>query len=91
MGWPDSIVFNPEGTTIVSTSVAGKDDALVHLWDAATGERKGTLAVHEKRVRSVAFSPDGQTLATASDDGTVLLWDTKTWEPKQTLTKYTGR
>ena len=35
----------------------------------------GTLTGHTSLVSSVAFAPDGQTLASASDEGMVVLWD----------------
>ena len=36
---------------------------------------------HSERVRNVARSPDGNTLASASDDRTVRLWDVALRQP----------
>jgi WD40 repeat protein len=42
----------------------------------ATGQALGQpLSGHTGWVNSVAFTPDGQTLASGSYDGTILLWD----------------
>jgi WD40 repeat protein len=40
---------------------------------------------HAGGVRSLAFSPDGSHLATASSDGTLKVWDVATGQPARTL------
>jgi WD40 repeat protein len=44
---------------------------------------------HTGWVASVAFSPDGKTLATASADKSVKVWDVSTGQVKATLTGHT--
>jgi WD40 repeat protein len=51
---------------------------------------RGTLEGHLDWVSSVAFSPDGNVLASGSSDGTVRLWDTGTGAALQTLKGHSG-
>ena len=66
-------------------TLASGSDRTVKLWDASSGAELQTLGGHLGSVNTVAFSPDGKTLASASSDRTVKLWDASSGAELQTL------
>ena len=60
-------------------------------WDRLANSDWLTLAGHDGRVSSVAFSPDGTRIASASDDKTVRVWDTATGRETLKLTGHSDR
>src|SRR5262249_10685100 len=78
--------FSPDGTRVASTTSAG--DKKIRIADVVTGREIRLLNDGGTQIGSLAFSPDGVHLASASDD-TVKIWDTTTSKMIDTL-KYPG-
>ncbi len=83
-----------EGKAIMALAFADDDtlisagtDAVVHLWDTASGKETQALKDHKGTVKALAVTPDGKTFASA-DAERVLIWDTAS--PKKPLELKTG-
>ena len=79
------ITFSPDGTTIATAEILSEGEKAIRLWDAKTGNHHTTFAnlinPEEKRrlpILSVAFSPDGKTLASTDGSRDIQLWDIDT-------------
>ena len=88
---PRPVVFSPDGRLLACTAAGTTDGAdVVLVWDVVSGERIACLTEQPRFVRSLCFSPCGQTLAIGSDKGTVQVWNVKTWEQQRVYQNYDG-
>ncbi len=80
-GWILDIAYSDDGTQLAVGSGIG-----VWVYNARTGAEIDLLTGHASAVRSVAFNPDGRTLAGGGWDGTIHLWDATTGQHLNALT-----
>jgi WD40 repeat protein len=83
IGTAYTVAFSPDGRCLA----AGSDGA-VNVWDWRNRQLLHTLPGHVNKGISVAFSPDGQRLASASWSGDVMLWDAQTGERLHLLSEH---
>ena len=81
-----SLAWSPGGLTL---AVASPRTDGIQLWDTQTWELAYTLTGHRRGAR-IAWSPDGETLASTSADRAVLLWDPKTGRQSGSLEGHTA-
>ncbi len=79
-----TVALSPNGRQVISGSgslevstIQGVDGS-IRIWDRQNVHSPARLQMHEKRIVKVAFSPEGQLVATGSEDRTIRLWDCST-------------
>jgi WD40 repeat protein len=89
------LTYSADGRTLAGADYAGN----IVLWDTASAKVRLTLKQEDlRRVRSLAFAPDGKTLAAAvgnrpgrdREPGVIVLWDAATGQRRLTLTGHTN-
>ena len=87
-----SVAVSPDGSTLVSASgtimskISKKPtDFSVRIWDLSSGDCRHVLTEHTNYVKSVAFTPNGKKIISASDDKTLRIWDPETGECLQVI------
>jgi WD40 repeat protein len=71
----NAVAVSPDGQLVVT----GNADTSIRLWDLATGQHLRRLGRQPDAVWSVAFAPDGKTVASVGRrDGVVHLWEVAT-------------
>jgi WD40 repeat protein len=82
----NDLAFSPSGEILASVGCSSSDPQYCErgemiLWDLS-GETivSQTLIIHGHNIWTLAFSPDGRTIATGSGDETIQLWDVPSGE-----------
>jgi WD40 repeat protein/serine/threonine protein kinase len=82
---PRAVAFSPDGRLAVACGNNYRIPAAVNVFDPADGRSLQHLRGHAALVRDLAFSPDGQRLASGSGDRTVKIWDATTGQALRTF------
>jgi WD40 repeat protein len=87
-----AVRFSPDGRTLACADGQHEmrhfqpiPDISVQLWNWSEGTLLQSLRGHTNCVYTLAFSPDGKTLASGSMDQTIKFWDSATGELRETI------
>ena len=86
-----ALAFSPNGKILAcANSLSMSENRNIYLLDSVSGEILSTLPELHGKTISLAFSPDGKTLASTGWDRTIRLWDPHTGHHIHTFRGYVG-
>ena len=90
--WPDIYHDGPFGDGVHSLAYSPVSDQLAVagggtdiLITNSSLDSFTTVSGHERGIQAIAYTPNGETLISASNDRTVRMWDTDKWTTVRTL------
>jgi WD40 repeat protein len=81
-----AVAYSPDGSL-----VAGAVQDKLYLWNTENNDMVAQLTGHLGAITAIAFSPDGQYVATGSSDSTIRVWEIETQEVHTTLRGHNGK
>ncbi|RJQ67104.1 TIR domain-containing protein [Pseudonocardiaceae bacterium YIM PH 21723] len=84
----ETAIFNPADPDQLATV---SNDGRINLLNLRTGRHQRHITVEQAPLWGIAFSPDGEIVASANDDDTVTFWYRSTGTPVHTFTEHKGR
>ena len=97
LGRVRSLSISPDGKHVASVGTSGTEEtdryeAAIKQWDLSTGTCIQTIgSKHTDWILSVAYSPNGQRIATGCRDSSIKIWDAVTGELIKTNQYHVGR
>ena len=82
MGGANAIEYSPDGRIL-----AAHEDRTVYLWDHISGNKHAFIG-HTGDIRAIAFSKDGQMIASGGTDKTIRIWNVEAKRLMAILTGY---
>lgn len=70
--------------------VSGSKNGAIEIWDTASGQSRARLEAHKGGVLSVAFSADGQRIASGGEDRMLRVWDAEAAHPMYGISGHGG-
>jgi WD40 repeat protein len=92
-GYLFSAALSPDSKTLAVGTYRALTPLLdhrIHLIDLDTGQMIRSLKGHSYTIYDLAFSPDGERLASASHDATLRIWEVKSGQTLQILKGHTA-
>jgi eukaryotic-like serine/threonine-protein kinase len=81
------VEFHPRGGIL---AVVGDRDWSARFYDTASGEALGGLPLHDQPATDIAFSPEGEMIASGDTGGTLRLWDFASRSPRAVIKAHDG-